>query len=407
MNDREQIIRDGYLIRRNMIGKEQLEVLRAGAESMVRELKARVRRNPLPREPEGSYWDFSPQPRTGFEPFMEDPSVARMLEFVLGEQTYEFSNSLFNSARSVPGFFSIFQVLCNAEHMDYGPADWHRDINPVGYPPLDMVFEDLKANGPHYVQWNIALYDDNRLWVVPGSHLRRNTQQENAAVRDHPDRPLPGAVQADLKAGDGVTYIAPILHWGSRYGKDLRRTIHCGYRPSCGKYYRPHNLYVASAISTFEQAKTLPCLPPWALERVDRIQQDWSEERDVVEKVFRAILARDTLVFNALLAQLHPGEIGRMSTVVFLLKFLDKFVNLKKQSTIAGRKFHPESLVLRFSEDELSILQDRFSILDSKLQYDQERHEPLFQGMTSKYCFYERPQGFDVDEFVASWGGGA
>jgi hypothetical protein len=38
------------------------------------------------------------------------------------------------------------------------------------------------------MHWNVALYDDEVLWVVPGSHLRPNTDEENrqlAAVDHH------------------------------------------------------------------------------------------------------------------------------------------------------------------------------------------------------------------------------
>ena len=33
----------------------------------------------------------------------------------------------------------------------------------------------------------------------------------------------------DLKAGDGVAYILPLLHFGSRYSTKTRRTLHGGY----------------------------------------------------------------------------------------------------------------------------------------------------------------------------------
>ena len=407
MNDRKQLIRDGYLNRRKMIDESQLADLRQGAELMVKATQAEASAERMLREPQGGHWDYSPQPRTGFGPLMDDPLIARLLEFALGEKTLDYSAHLFQSPQAVPGFFSIFQILCNAEHADYGPADWHRDVVPVSFPPLDVIFEDIRANGPHYVQWNIALYDDSMLWVVPGSHLRRNTAEENAAVLEHPDRPLPGAVQADLKAGDGVTYIAPILHWGSFYGRKRRRTLHCGYRPIGGKSYRPHNGYVAGAINTFEEAKVLPHVAPWARDKIEQIQQNWSVERDTVEKVFRAILAKDASAFCTRLVELHPGQQGRMATVIFLLKFLDRFVSFKRVGKAGGRPLHPESLVLRFSEDELNTLQDRFAVLNEKLQYDQVGSEPLFQARTSKYRFYEMPQGFGIDEFVASWNGKA
>ena len=76
------------------------------------------------------------------------------------------------------------------------------------------------------------------LWVVPGSHVRKATPEEDACLRSGGvatgrgafREPLPNALQVKLKAGDGVAYSSPaILHWGSRYGDCKRRTLHGGY----------------------------------------------------------------------------------------------------------------------------------------------------------------------------------
>ena len=45
----------------------------------------------------------------------------------------------------------------------------------------------------------------------------------------NPRLPVPGWVQTNLRAGDGVVYILPLLHWGSNYSTRLRRTIHGGF----------------------------------------------------------------------------------------------------------------------------------------------------------------------------------
>ena len=44
-----------------------------------------------------------------------------------------------------------------------------------------------------------------------------------------PRTPVPGGVRTRLKAGDGVAYILPILHWGSNYSTKMRRTVHGGF----------------------------------------------------------------------------------------------------------------------------------------------------------------------------------
>ena len=46
--------------------------------------------------------------------------------------------------------------------------------------PMKALADDFLENGPRYVQWNAALYHDDVLWVVPGSHIRVNTSEENS-----------------------------------------------------------------------------------------------------------------------------------------------------------------------------------------------------------------------------------
>ena len=49
--------------------------------------------------------------------------------------------------------------------------------------PLGGLIEDQLANGPAYVQWNIALYEDHILYVVPGSHRRLTTEIESSHLQ--------------------------------------------------------------------------------------------------------------------------------------------------------------------------------------------------------------------------------
>ena len=71
-------------------------------------------------------------------------------------------------------------VMCSPIR-DHGPAEWHRDFDAANMAPLQGLQMDLLENGPAYGQWNIPLYDDNVLWVVPGSFRRPNTEEETAS----------------------------------------------------------------------------------------------------------------------------------------------------------------------------------------------------------------------------------
>eukprot|EP01051_Picozoa_sp_SAG22_P020425 SAG22_NODE_4126_length_1376_cov_1.494910_1_plen_335_part_00 len=65
---------------------------------------------------------------------------------------------------------------------------------------------------------------------IPGSHRRLTTPVEAASIAADEHAPPPGALQIKLRAGDGVCYALPILHWASRYSTTpLRRTLHGNY----------------------------------------------------------------------------------------------------------------------------------------------------------------------------------
>ena len=153
-------------------------------------------------------------------------ATASTVEVWLQESTLGVSRQLLSvpEAASVAGMM----LMCSPVR-DHGPAAWHRDIHPIDMAPLAGLQKDLKENGPKYVQWNIPLYDDDVLWVVPGSHLRLNTEDENRSLSADPRRTVPGGIPVELNAGDAVVYINYMLHWGSNYSPKTRRTIHGGH----------------------------------------------------------------------------------------------------------------------------------------------------------------------------------
>ena len=121
--------------------------------------------------------------------------------------------------------------LCSATAGETGPARWHRDIGPGEPAPLRGMISNMQHHGPSYLQWNIALYDDSVFWIVPRSHRRVNTDEENRQLAENASVPLPGGMPVELNAGDGVVYTHLLLHWGSYYSSKMRRTLHPGYRP--------------------------------------------------------------------------------------------------------------------------------------------------------------------------------
>jgi ectoine hydroxylase-related dioxygenase (phytanoyl-CoA dioxygenase family) len=99
---------------------------------------------------------------------------------------------------------------------------WHRDdIAPTATPAEELA--RLQKPGYH-TQWNLALYDDSSLVLVPGSHKRARTDDEREA--DPYAEELPGQITVALKAGEVAFYNNNILHRGVYDSTKERMTLH-------------------------------------------------------------------------------------------------------------------------------------------------------------------------------------
>ena len=133
---------------------------------------------------------------------------------------------------------------------------WHRDWRD-NVRALDVAeWERRMGDIRFFNQINCALYDDSCTWVVPGSHLRRDTPGEARAFPERPiPRPdtegmsteaaeavcraytmrMPGALQAHLNAGDYMLYRNTLWHTGNYVPYRRRATIHDAL---CSQDYR-------------------------------------------------------------------------------------------------------------------------------------------------------------------------
>jgi hypothetical protein len=99
---------------------------------------------------------------------------------------------------------------------------WHRDdIPPTATPEQELERLDKPA---WHAQWNLALYNDSSLIVVPGSHKRARTQVERDA--EPYAKFLPGQKVVEMKAGDVIFYNNNILHRGVYDANIERMTLH-------------------------------------------------------------------------------------------------------------------------------------------------------------------------------------
>lgn len=407
--DREQFLRDGYLIIRGLIPPEQLEARRATFERLVDKQRAIWAAKRKPDDPPGGVWEKSAQPRVQFDEVV-DRETAAAVEFCLSDRVLGVARQLIRTPEVAINYMAI---MCSPVR-DHGAQDhrgWHRDIRPIDQAPLQGLIDDLVEYGPAYVQWNIPLYDDKVLWAVPGAHRRLYTAEEDRSLRADPRVPVPGGIPVELKAGDGVVYVNTILHWGSAYDAKLRRTVHLGFRGFGGPIY-PYVQHLYWAPGVAER------LPEEQAAPMRHYVELFAREIDTIEALYRAMIARDAAAFRTHLAALHPGERHRMTAVVLLSKVALQLraIKLGDLPDIPGMKMILEGfdattdrqmayalLARRFTPDEVRTLWERVAPLDRRLQADTVQFVPAFQSVEMQYEFERMPAGFGVEEFIESW----
>ena len=120
---------------------------------------------------------------------------------------------------------------------------WHRDF-PDSHPEV----AELLRLPCHAIQYNAAIYDDNSLWIIPGSHKRRSTQAEiqyaqqsddlafihdraeALALREDLLSGMPGAINVSLNAGDIALYNNQIWHAAEYLQANKRATLHGAFK---------------------------------------------------------------------------------------------------------------------------------------------------------------------------------
>lgn len=112
---------------------------------------------------------------------------------------------------------------------------WHRDVIQI---PQEEIDEETIYNPSRFhnsVQINLPLYEDETLWVVPGSHQRKNSPEEIAAFGGSKhyapmDAVMPGAVNVRIHPGQAVLYNNNLIHRGYNQCFTVpRRSLHMGY----------------------------------------------------------------------------------------------------------------------------------------------------------------------------------
>ena len=399
--NRDQFLAEGFIVLRHVIPPKLLDAVRTACEKMVDHQRAIWARDRKPDDPPGGAWETSAQPRLAMQTIGDqiDAETALAIEIWTHENLQGSSSRLLDLDDAA---VTEMMMMCNPVR-NHGPAKWHRDFSPSYCAPLQSYADDILENGPRYVQWNIPLYDDDVLWVVPKSHIRPNSEAENRQLAKDLRAPLANGVQTHLNAGDGVAYILPILHWGSNYSTKKRRTIHGGF----------------SDFSYYPDLGYLERLAPTAQADFKRWHQHSEIKKSQTEAVLRAALKKEGAAYRAALDNLHPdrGHKGQLQSTLFLSKAARRIHHLKQPNFAElpprdqshATSMHPmtlqwgQSIADRFSPTEAAALWTRFKPIDDALQDPELQSSPGFQGEESHYYLNDIPADLSVESFIAGW----
>lgn len=413
--DRDKFMEQGFLILRNVVPPDKLESMRAACETILDRRKAVWAAERGPDDPPGGQYDMDRQPRVYMEePGLIDEETANVVEdFWVADETLDIASQLLCNPR--PNVTRMM-MMCNPVRDWPGGTGWHRDVHPTDMAPMDALAADFVENGPRYTQWNVPMYDDSVLWVVPGSHRRRNTDRENAefmkdmageyVVSNERLQNAAEGIPVELNAGDGVIYSNFLLHTGSNYTTKKRRTLHGGH----------------AIFGQYPEMGFADSLAPAAREKFESFARRGAEMKDATETALRAVISRDPAGYRSALETLQPGAgpHGKTVLTIYLSKaalhiraLKDPGFDVTEESRRRAWSSHEITLnwgpdfADRFSFEESKTLWARFEPLDGRLQGDEEMFEPSFQSGPIRYYFSDLPDGVDAESFITGWATGS
>ncbi|KAL9093296.1 MAG: hypothetical protein Q9165_004037 [Trypethelium subeluteriae] len=235
---RTSIARDGFVIVPSLLTPSELTTLRAACSRTLAHARSghwpHLRTLPLQFPP----WPKSPPAGTGiwgiqhllhpaqperdvFASSYFHPKILGAVREILGEgeREEEEEGEEGEKRQEEQLVMELYNLLVRPD--EEFALRWHRD--DVGW-EVGEEEERMRLQEPAFhAQWNLALWPDESLVVVPGSQGRVRTKEEREAdVMGH----MPGEQVVRLKPGDVVFYNNNIVHRGI-YAKDIERmTLH-------------------------------------------------------------------------------------------------------------------------------------------------------------------------------------
>ncbi|HSI73266.1 MAG TPA: phytanoyl-CoA dioxygenase family protein [Fimbriimonas sp.] len=228
----DQYYRDGFTILRGLIPASLLIDLRLETDKARQIARAKDGPQTQRLQPVYAYEELNHQP---FRDFLDLPELVKTVENVLSPEHTQSD---------------IMGVLLEPAEKPWA-MNWHRDWAHHSEAAVKHGFWDAMRNPLMFNQLNAALWDDHSLWVVPGSHNREDTPQEEGAYGSipapHPAltddlsdsereivcseyvRKMPGGQPVALLAGDCAFYRACQWHVGAYIPYTKRATLHDGF----------------------------------------------------------------------------------------------------------------------------------------------------------------------------------
>ena len=197
--DREQFLRNGYLIIRECIPPEQLESLRSSFEVLVDRQRTIWARERGPDDPPGGAWETRPQLRLYYDEVV-DAATANTVEFLLHENTQGVSRQLLDAPDAA--VLALF-LMCSPRR-DHGAGALAPGPASVRSGPGAGASGgyDGKRAGAGAVER--AALRRRRALGRTGQPLSGQTRRpKNEQLDADPRVPLPESIPVELKAGDG------------------------------------------------------------------------------------------------------------------------------------------------------------------------------------------------------------
>ncbi len=206
-------IENGYIIRKGALSETDIQTYRSAIDRILHKCRIERLHAEHLRYIDGERDDiwgvnniFHPSIRErALVDALAHPQILNVIEALIGKRLK----------------YHLCTLLVSSEQKPYH-INWHRDASPDGEVPIETLLNRLRS----HVQLNGALYDDETLYIVPGSHRRELTEAERTVLQQTPKAAMPNQLTVKLKAGDIVFYNSSLLHKGYNLDGSKRQTLH-------------------------------------------------------------------------------------------------------------------------------------------------------------------------------------